>query len=69
MKAAILVILSALLNIQSGGCTSDPRSCSHPPFKWCSSLATAVECGVRTATYSNIYPVICNFTFKKSTRF
>lgn len=65
MKGAILVILSALLNIQSSSCA--PPSCSHPPFKWCSSLATAVQCGVSTATYINIYPD--NFTSKKSAHF
>lgn len=54
MKAAVLVIFSVLLNIQTGGCLPPP-SCSHPPFQWCSSLATAVQCGVRTATYNNIY--------------
>lgn len=71
MKGAILVILAALLNIQSGGCSPSP-SCSHPPSKWCSSLATAVQCGVRTATYTTIYPVLYNFiyyTFRKSSRF
>nr|AEB65934.1 interferon-gamma-inducible-lysosomal thiol reductase [Takifugu obscurus] len=42
MKGAILVVLSALLYIQTGGCAS----CSYPPFKWCSSLTTAIQCGV-----------------------
>lgn len=45
MKGAILVIFSALLYIQTGGCALSP-SCSHPPFKWCSSLTTAIQCGV-----------------------
>lgn len=70
MRGAVLVILSALLNTQSGGCAPSP-SCAYPPFKWCSSLATAVQCGVRTATYSNtcIYPDLYNFTSKKSDSF
>lgn len=45
MKAAVLVIFSVVLNIHTCGCLPPP-SCSHPPFKWCSSLATAVQCGV-----------------------
>lgn len=53
MKAAILVVLLALLEIQPGSGAASP-SCSLPPFKWCSSLATAVQCGVRTATFANV---------------
>lgn len=54
MKGAMLVILGALLIVQSGVC-SPSLSCSHPPIKWCSSLEVAVQCGVSIATCSNLY--------------
>lgn len=68
MKGAILVILSALLNVQSGGCAPSPP-CTLPPFKWCSSLPAAVDCGVRTSAFSNLsnYSALCKCISEKST--
>ncbi|XP_029970501.1 gamma-interferon-inducible lysosomal thiol reductase [Salarias fasciatus] len=43
MKAALLLLLAVWLNSQAGHCSS---SCSSPPHRWCSSLETAVQCGV-----------------------
>ncbi|XP_029308981.1 gamma-interferon-inducible lysosomal thiol reductase [Cottoperca gobio] len=45
MKAALLLVLTVWLNVQYGGC-SFPSSCSYPPSKWCSSLDSAIQCGV-----------------------
>ncbi|XP_031137102.1 gamma-interferon-inducible lysosomal thiol reductase [Sander lucioperca] len=46
MKAhLLLLVLTVWLNVQFGGCALS-SSCSHPPSKWCSSLDSAVQCGV-----------------------
>uniref|UniRef100_A0A3P8TDQ8 Gamma-interferon-inducible lysosomal thiol reductase n=1 Tax=Amphiprion percula TaxID=161767 RepID=A0A3P8TDQ8_AMPPE len=45
MKALLLLILTVWLNSQYGGCSLS-SSCSYPPSKWCSSLESAIECGV-----------------------
>lgn len=45
MKAPLLLILTVWLNFQSGGC-SISSLCSYPPLQWCSSLDTAIQCGV-----------------------
>uniref|UniRef100_A0A3Q3IAK6 Gamma-interferon-inducible lysosomal thiol reductase n=1 Tax=Monopterus albus TaxID=43700 RepID=A0A3Q3IAK6_MONAL len=45
MKTLLLLILTAWLNVHYGGCTFS-SSCSYPPSKWCSSLDSAVQCGV-----------------------
>lgn len=44
MKACLLLVLTAWLNVQCGG--SALSSCSHPPSQWCSSLDSAIQCGV-----------------------
>ncbi|GLD51150.1 gamma-interferon-inducible lysosomal thiol reductase isoform X1 [Lates japonicus] len=44
MKAALLLILTVWLNSQYGDCALS--SCSYPPSKWCSSLDSAIQCGV-----------------------
>ncbi|XP_034742813.1 gamma-interferon-inducible lysosomal thiol reductase [Etheostoma cragini] len=44
MKALLLLVLTVWLNVQYGGCALS--SCSHPPSKWCSSLDSAIQCGV-----------------------
>lgn len=45
MKGPLLLILTVWLNTQSG-CSAVSSSCSYPPAKWCSSLDSAIECGV-----------------------
>lgn len=45
MKALLLLILTVWLNSQYGGCALS-SSCSYPPSQWCSSLESAIECGV-----------------------
>lgn len=45
MKTLLLLILTVWLNIQSSGGTLS-SSCSHPPSQWCSSLESAIQCGV-----------------------
>ncbi|XP_026229580.1 gamma-interferon-inducible lysosomal thiol reductase [Anabas testudineus] len=45
MKAPLLLILTVWLNTQYGGCALS-SSCSVPPSKWCSSLDSAIQCGV-----------------------
>ncbi|XP_056246549.1 gamma-interferon-inducible lysosomal thiol reductase-like [Seriola aureovittata] len=45
MKAPLLLIMTVWLNTQYGG-SFVSSSCSHPPSKWCSSLDTAIQCGV-----------------------
>ncbi|XP_047445041.1 gamma-interferon-inducible lysosomal thiol reductase [Mugil cephalus] len=45
MKALLLLVLTVWLNTQSGSC-SPSSSCSYPPSKWCSSMDSAIECGV-----------------------
>ncbi|KAJ4936723.1 hypothetical protein JOQ06_001309 [Pogonophryne albipinna] len=45
MKAALLLVLTVWLNVQYGGCAFS-SSCSLPPSKWCSSLDSAIQCGV-----------------------
>ncbi|XP_067330043.1 gamma-interferon-inducible lysosomal thiol reductase [Channa argus] len=44
MKALVLLILTIWLNTKYGSCALS--SCSVPPSKWCSSLDSAVKCGV-----------------------
>ncbi|XP_070774660.1 gamma-interferon-inducible lysosomal thiol reductase [Enoplosus armatus] len=44
MKAPLLLILTVWLSTQYGG--SAPSTCSHPPSQWCSSLDSAIQCGV-----------------------
>ncbi|XP_059200738.1 gamma-interferon-inducible lysosomal thiol reductase [Centropristis striata] len=44
MKAALLLVLTVWLAVQYG--ESAPSSCPHPPSMWCSSLDTAIQCGV-----------------------
>lgn len=41
MKAPLLLLLAVCVNIKSAA-----SSCRHPPSQWCSSLETAIECGV-----------------------
>nr|ADJ21806.1 gamma-interferon-inducible lysosomal thiol reductase [Oplegnathus fasciatus] len=45
MKAPLLLILTVWLNSQYGGCAFS-SSCSYPPSQWCSSLDSAIQCGV-----------------------
>ncbi|XP_026170303.1 gamma-interferon-inducible lysosomal thiol reductase [Mastacembelus armatus] len=45
MKVHLLLILAVCLNTQYGS-SALPDSCSYPPSKWCSSLHSAVQCGV-----------------------
>lgn len=45
MKAPLLLILTVWLNTQYGGCAVS-SSCSVPPSEWCSSLDSAIQCGV-----------------------
>ncbi len=47
MKAPLLMILTVWLNSQYGGCAFS-SSCSYPPAQWCSSLDSAIQCGVRS---------------------
>ncbi|XP_028988673.1 gamma-interferon-inducible lysosomal thiol reductase [Betta splendens] len=42
MKAPLLLIVAVWLNVPYGGSSS----CSVPPSQWCSSLDSAVQCGV-----------------------
>ncbi|XP_061587205.1 gamma-interferon-inducible lysosomal thiol reductase [Cololabis saira] len=42
MKSLFLLILTVWYNSPLGGCLS----CSHSPATWCSSLDSAIECGV-----------------------
>jgi len=42
MKASLLLILTVYLNIQS----TLSSSCTYPPSHWCSSLDSAIQCGV-----------------------
>ncbi|KAM9349062.1 gamma-interferon-inducible lysosomal thiol reductase [Symphorus nematophorus] len=52
MKGPLLLILTLWLNTQYGGYAFS--SCSSPPMKWCSSLDTALQCGVlKECLYSN----------------
>ncbi|KAM8728821.1 gamma-interferon-inducible lysosomal thiol reductase-like [Acanthopagrus schlegelii] len=44
MKGPLLLILTILLNTQFGGAVLS--SCTYPPHKWCSSLDSAIKCGV-----------------------
>lgn len=44
MKGPLLLILTVWLHSQHGGCFLS--TCSYPPVKWCSSVESAVECGV-----------------------
>ncbi|XP_040027943.1 gamma-interferon-inducible lysosomal thiol reductase [Gasterosteus aculeatus] len=41
----LLLVLTVLSNVPSGGCAAS-SPCSHPPSTWCSSLDSAVQCGV-----------------------
>ncbi|XP_034559724.1 gamma-interferon-inducible lysosomal thiol reductase [Notolabrus celidotus] len=43
MKTALLCVLTVWFSSQCGESTS---SCLHPPAEWCSSLDTAIQCGV-----------------------
>uniref|UniRef100_A0A3Q3WKJ7 Gamma-interferon-inducible lysosomal thiol reductase n=1 Tax=Mola mola TaxID=94237 RepID=A0A3Q3WKJ7_MOLML len=45
MKAPTLLFLGVWLNFQCGGLAFS-SSCSYPPAKWCSSLDSALKCGV-----------------------
>ncbi|XP_069013131.1 gamma-interferon-inducible lysosomal thiol reductase [Embiotoca jacksoni] len=48
MKTSLLLLLLTLavcLNAQYGSCHVS-SSCSYPPSKWCSSLDSAIQCGV-----------------------
>ncbi|XP_076601276.1 gamma-interferon-inducible lysosomal thiol reductase [Chaetodon auriga] len=45
MKGPLLLILTVWLNSQYGSCALS-TSCTYPPSKWCSSLESAVQCGV-----------------------
>lgn len=45
MKTLLLLGLTAWLNIESSGGSLSP-SCSYPPSQWCSSLDSAIQCGV-----------------------
>lgn len=45
MKRPLLLILAVWLNTQSGS-SAVSSSCSYPPVKWCSSLDSAIQCGV-----------------------
>ncbi|XP_039998618.1 gamma-interferon-inducible lysosomal thiol reductase [Xiphias gladius] len=45
MKAPLLLILTVWLNAQYGGCAPF-SSCSRSPMEWCSSLDSAIQCGV-----------------------
>ncbi|XP_030607737.1 gamma-interferon-inducible lysosomal thiol reductase-like [Archocentrus centrarchus] len=45
MKALLLLVLAVGFNVQYGG-SSMHSSCSESPLNWCSSLDSAVECGV-----------------------
>ncbi|KAM6918868.1 gamma-interferon-inducible lysosomal thiol reductase [Xenentodon cancila] len=42
MKAFFLIVLTVWYNTPLGGCLS----CRHTPATWCSSLESAIECGV-----------------------
>ncbi|XP_045907426.1 gamma-interferon-inducible lysosomal thiol reductase [Micropterus dolomieu] len=44
MKVPLLLILTVWLNTQYGCCALS--TCSHPPSQWCSSLDSAIQCGV-----------------------
>lgn len=43
MKALLPLVLTVCLNVQYASSFS---SCSYPPSKWCSSLDSAIQCGV-----------------------
>ncbi|XP_053186265.1 gamma-interferon-inducible lysosomal thiol reductase-like [Scomber japonicus] len=45
MKTLLLLVLTVWLNIESSGGTLS-SSCSYPPSKWCSSMDSAIQCGV-----------------------
>nr|XP_046263852.1 gamma-interferon-inducible lysosomal thiol reductase-like [Scatophagus argus] len=45
MKGPLLLIVTVWLSSQYGGCALS-SSCTYPPSKWCSSLDSAVQCGV-----------------------
>lgn len=45
MKAPLL-LLTVVLHVELGGCALSSL-CSQPPSKWCSSLDSAIQCGVR----------------------
>ncbi|XP_041805593.1 gamma-interferon-inducible lysosomal thiol reductase [Chelmon rostratus] len=45
MKGPLLLILTVWLNAQYGGCAFS-TSCTYPPSKWCSSMDSAIQCGV-----------------------
>nr|ACQ58865.1 Gamma-interferon-inducible lysosomal thiol reductase precursor [Anoplopoma fimbria] len=45
MKIPMLLLMAVWLNAQSGGCALS-SSCPHPPSQWCSSLDSAIQCGV-----------------------
>ncbi|XP_062261022.1 gamma-interferon-inducible lysosomal thiol reductase-like [Platichthys flesus] len=50
MKAPVLLVLVLTVWLNSGDCApssfSSSSSCSSPPSQWCSSLDSAVQCGV-----------------------
>ncbi|XP_060900350.1 gamma-interferon-inducible lysosomal thiol reductase [Labrus mixtus] len=45
MNCAVLLVLTVWFGSQCGG-SALSSSCSDPPSKWCSSLDTAIQCGV-----------------------
>ncbi|XP_044076170.1 gamma-interferon-inducible lysosomal thiol reductase isoform X2 [Siniperca chuatsi] len=63
MKVPLLLILTVWLNTQHGG--SALSTCSHPPSQWCSSLDSAIQCGVLkqcleanfTRSHQNVDPI------------
>lgn len=48
----LLLLFTVWLNARSGFALS--ASCSYPPSKWCSSVESAVECGVRKITSGSV---------------
>ncbi|KAM9322466.1 gamma-interferon-inducible lysosomal thiol reductase [Pholidichthys leucotaenia] len=45
MKVLVLLVVTVWLNSPCGFCSASSR-CSLPPSQWCSSLDSAVQCGV-----------------------
>ncbi|PWA14022.1 hypothetical protein CCH79_00016995 [Gambusia affinis] len=51
MRLLFPLLLAVWVSAPSGGCSLPTSSCLLPPAKWCSSLDSAVQCGMLFPTY------------------
>lgn len=52
MRLLLPLLLAVWVSAPFGGCSLTTSSCLQPPAKWCSSLDSAVQCGVSFYFYS-----------------